>query len=155
MPSKNLSFLHWLTPLILLLSPLIVSLITVMLIALNMVPNLDQSYFQFFLEDVLYSTLVSSGFLLISVIPLFLSTTSFIRAKIGQRPTMILATLFSILSAIALLLGLRTANIMSGIRFRMGFGFLAPAGWVYFVIAGGIILIVLNWMTVIGQGKTA
>jgi hypothetical protein len=44
---------------------------------------------------------------------------------------------------------------MSGIRFRIGFGFLAPAAWVYFVIAGGIILIVLNWMSVIGQGKTA
>jgi hypothetical protein len=155
MASKNLPFLSWLTPLILLLSPLIVSLITVLRIALNMWTNIDQSYFQLFLEDVLYSTLVSSGFLLLSVIPLFLCTTSFLRAKIGQRPVMILATLFSILTVIALSLGLLTANIMSAIRFQIGFGFPAPAAWVYFVIAGGIILIVLNLMTTIGQGKTA
>jgi len=32
---------------------------------------------------------------------------------------------------------------------------LTSAGWVYFVIAGGIILIVLNLMVVIGQKKTA
>lgn len=155
MASKNLPFLNWLTPLLLLLLPLIVSLITVLRIALNMVINIDQSYFPLFLEDVLYSTLASSGFLLLSVVPLFFCTTSFVRAKIGRRPVVILATLFSILTVIALSLGLLSANIMSAIRFQIGFGIPAPAAWVYFVIAGGIILIVLNWMTAIGQGKTA
>jgi hypothetical protein len=68
---------------------------------------------------------------------------------------MILATLFSILSVITFSLGVLNANIMSAIRFQIGFGFPTPADWVYFVIAGGIILIVLNLMAVIGQGKTA
>ena len=153
--SKNLPFLHWLTPLLLLLSPLFVSLFTVLLLALNSVRNLDQSFIQLLGFDVLYATLVPSGFLLITVIPLFVCTTSFIRAKIGQRPVVILATLFSILSVIALSLGLLSANIMSAIHFQIGFGFSSPPAWVYFVIAGGIILIGLNWMVTIGQGKTA
>jgi hypothetical protein len=155
MASKNLPFMYWLTPLLLLLSPLFVSLFTVLLIALNMVAVLDQRFLPMFVEDVLYSTLVSSGFLLLGVIPLFLCSTAFIRAKIGQRPVMILATLFSILSVITFSLGVLNANIMSAIRFQIGFGFPTPADWVYFVIAGGIILIVLNLMAVIGQGKTA
>jgi hypothetical protein len=155
MASKNLPFLYWLTPLLLLFSPLIVSLITVLQIALNMVIHVDQSFFPLFWEDVLYSTLASSVFLFLGVAPLFLCTTPFIRAKIGRRPVVILTTLFSILTVIALSLGLLTANIMSALRFQIGFGIPAPAAWVYFVIAGGIILIVLNWMTAIGQEKTA
>ncbi len=155
MASKNLPFLNWLTPLLLLLSPLIVSLITVLRIALNMGINIDQSYFQLFWEAVLYSTLVSSGFLLLSVVPLFLCATSFVRTKIGQRPVVILAILFSVFSVIALSLGLLNANIMTAIRFQIGFGFPAPAAWVYAIIVGGIILIVLNLMTTIGQGKAA
>src|SRR5688572_20588791 len=58
--SKNLRFLTWLTPLLLFLSPLFVSLITV----LSMVIDLGQNFFQLLWDDVLYSTLVSSGFLL-------------------------------------------------------------------------------------------
>ena len=153
--SKHLPFINWLTPLLLLLSPLIVSFITVLRIALNMVKYLDQSLLQMLWFDVLYSGLVSSAFLLISVIPLFLCTTSYIRARIGERRVEILATFFSIASTIALCVGLLSANIMSAVRFQIGFGFPSPAVWVYFVIAGGIILIVLNWMTIIGQGKTA
>ena len=155
MASTNLLFLNWLTPLLLLLSPLMVSLITVLGGALSMVKYLDRSLFQLLWFDVLYSSLVSSSFLLISVIPLFLCTTSYIRAKIGQRRVGILTTVFSIVSAIALCVGLLTANFMSELRFQIGFGVPSPAVWVYFVIAGGIILIVLNWMTTIGQGKTA
>src|SRR6185503_4622465 len=101
MASKNLPFLHWLTPLLLLLSPLFVSMITVLHLALKSVRNLDQSFIQLLGFDVLYATLVSTGLLLITVIPLFVCTTSFIRAKIGQRPVVILVTLFSILSVIA------------------------------------------------------
>jgi len=155
MASKNLPFMYWLTPSLLLLSPFFVSLLTVLLIALNMVRVLDQNFLPLFIEDVLYSTLVSSGFSLISAIPLFLCSTAFIRAKIGQRPVMILATLFSILSVITFSLGVLNANIMSAIRFQRGFGFPVPAGWVYFVIAGGIILIILNLIVLIGQAKTA
>jgi hypothetical protein len=155
MASKNLPFIKWLAPLLLLLSPLVVSVITVLRAALNMVIDLDQSFFQMFWGDVVYSTLVSSGLLLISVIPLFLCTTSFVRAKIGQRRVMIWGTVFSILSAITLYLALLTAYIMAAIRFQIGFGIPTPAAWVYFVIAGGMILIVLNWITAIRQEKTA
>lgn len=155
MTSKKLSFLNWLTPLLLLLSPLIVSLITVLHIAVYMARTLDQIPFERIWDAVLESTLVSSGFLLISVIPLFLCTTSFIKAKIGQRLAVILATLFSILSVMALWLGLSTANIMAAFPFRIGFYIPVPAAWVYFVIAGGVVLIVLNLMIAIEQGKTA
>jgi hypothetical protein len=156
MASKNLPFLNWLTPLLLLLSPFIVSLITVLRVALYMTEIRDQIPFQRFWHADLIATLSSSGFLLISAIPPFLCTASFICAKIGQRLMVILAISFSILSGMALWLGLSTANIMSMVPFRMGFyNPFIPEDWVYFFIAGGIILIVLNLMVAIGKGKAA
>jgi hypothetical protein len=154
--SENLPFLNWLTPLLLLLSPLIVSLITVLRVAVYSTGIRDQIPFQRFWYAALIATLNSSGFLLISAIPLFLCTTSFIRAKIGQRPMVILAISFSILSGMALWSGLSTANIWSMAPFRKGFyNPFIPEAWVYFVIAGGIILLVLNLMIAIEKGKAA
>jgi hypothetical protein len=153
--AKNLSFLNWLTPLLLLLSPLIVSVITVLHVALYRARILDYITFEWIGYAVLDAVLVSSGFLLISVTLLCLSTTSFMRAKIGQRPVAILATVFSILSGIALWFGLSTANIRTASHFRVGFGELIPAAWVYLVIAGGIVLIILNLMIVIEKGRAA
>ncbi len=153
--SKNLPFLNWLTPLLLLLSPLIVSLITALRVALYMARIFDYIPFERIGYAVLDAVLVSSGFLLISVIPLFLSTTPFMRAKIGQRPVAILATASSILSGITLWLGLSTANIRTVLPFQWGFGKLLPAAWVYLVITGGIILIILNLMIAIEKGRAA
>jgi hypothetical protein len=157
--SKKLPFLNWLTPLLLILSPLIVVLITILPVILNMPITPGRGPFQLVLHVVPASMLSSSVPLLVSAIPLFLCTTASIRAKIGNRLVVILVTLFSILSAIALWLGLWTANIMAtelsfgffGIQLFLGY----PAEWVYFVIGIGIILIVLNLMVVIGQEKTA
>ena len=152
--AKNLSFLNWLTPLLLLVSPLIVSLITALRVAL-MARILDYIPLERIGYAVLDAVLVPSGFLLISAILLFLCTTSFMRAKIGQRSVAILATAFSILSGIALWFGLSTANIMTALPFRWGFGKLIPADWVYLGIAGGIVLIILNLMIVIEKGRAA
>ena len=152
--AKNLSFLNWLTPLLLLVSPLIVSLITALRVAL-MARILDYIPLERIGYAVLDAVLMSSCFLLISVIPLFLSTIPFVRAKIGQRPAAILATAFSILSGIVLWFGLRTANIMTALPFRWGFGKLIPEAWVYLVIAGGIVLIILNLMISIEKGRAA
>jgi hypothetical protein len=155
MASTKLPFLNWLTPLLLLLSPLIVSLITALHIALYMARIRDQIPYEMIWHAVLESTVVSSSFLLISVILLFLCTTTFMRAKIGQRPARILITSFSILSVIALWLGLSTANIMAAEPFRIGFYIPRAADWVYFVIAGDIVLIILNLMVTIRQGQAA
>jgi hypothetical protein len=153
--ARNFSFLNWLTPVLLLVSPLIVSVITALRVALFMARALDYVPIERIVYVVLYAAFVSSGFLLIGVIPLSLSTTPFIRAKIGQRAMAILATAFSILSGIVLWLGLSSANVMTTLPFQWGFGDLIPEGWVYFVTASGIILIALNLMATIGQGKTA
>ena len=159
MAAMKLPSLNWLTPLLLILSPLFVSLVTVLLVVPNMPKTPGREPLQLIWFVVSSSTLEPSGLLLVSLLPLFLFTTPHIRSKIGQRSIVALTTLFSILSALALWLGLHATNIMSISSAYAFFGLLIfiliPADWVYFLIVGGMILIVLNWMVIIGQGKTA
>jgi hypothetical protein len=157
---KYLSFLTWLTPLLIILSPLIVSLVTALPFALKVRIAQGESPFQLIWYAVSSSALViTPDFLIICAIPLFLCANPHVRARLGRRLLVTLATLFSILSAIGFWSGLQTANIVSASSsfafFGMGVLILTPASWVYFVSVGGIILIVLNLMTVIGQEKTA
>jgi hypothetical protein len=157
--SMKLPFSTWLTPLLLILSPLLVSLATVLPVVLNMPTLAGRGPFLLIWSAVPSSTLSASGPLLVSTIPLFLCTTNSIRAKIGNRLVATLAVIFSVLSAIALWFGLWTVNIMTTYR---AFGFFGihpfigyPDQWVYFVIGIGIVLIALNLMVIIGHGKTA
>lgn len=157
--SKKLPFLNWLTPLLLIVSPLLVSLATVLPVVPNMPINPSRGPFQLIWQVVPSSTLSSSVPLLASAIPLFLCATVLIRKRIGQRLVILLAALFSIFSGIALWSGLEIANMMTTYRTFGFFGILPfigyPTPWVYWVIGTGIVLIALNLMVIIGQGKTA
>lgn len=156
--SKKFPFLNWLTPLLLILSPLIIALITALHFILSMPISLGRESIQLIWHVIPSSTISSSFLLSVSATPLFVCTTSSIRAKIGNRLVNTLATLFSALSIVTLWLGLWTAHIMAK---ELSFGFFGfqvflgyPAQWVYFAIGIGIVLIVLNWVVVIGRGRT-
>ncbi len=156
--SKYLLFLNWLTPLLLILLPLIVSLVTALPFALTIHRELDRNPLQVIAYAVPYATLVSSGFLIISALLLFLCTTSRIRSKLGARLVITLAGLFSILSVLSLWTGLPIANIISAYRSFVSYGadvFFTAANWVHFVSLGGTVLVALNLITVIGQEQTA
>lgn len=157
--SRRLTFLNWLTPLLIVLLPLSVSLMTALPYALNVHTTPDHSPLGLIEFVVPMCTRVTSDFLLISAVLLVLCTTSLVRAKIGQYQVFSLATLFSILLIIFLWSKLPMANIISimssvaysGARVQVH----SPQPWVHFVSAGGTVLILLNLVTVIGQKKTA
>jgi hypothetical protein len=157
--SQKLAFLNWLTPLFLVLSPLVVSLATVLPVVLSMPITPGRGPFQLIWHAVPPATLSSSGQLLVTAIPLFLCTTASLRTKIRQRVAVLIATLFSIMSGIALWSGLQTVNMMTTYRAFGFFGIILfigyPAQWVYIVIGIGMVLIALDLMVIIGQGKTA
>jgi hypothetical protein len=156
--AKHLSFLPWLTPLLFILSPLIASLVIALPFALRAYTSTDRSPLQLIWYVVPSSTLVPTFFLLISVIPLFLCATPLVRTKLGQRLFVTLTAFFSILSSITLWLGLQTVNMMavqSAFAFFGGLVFVGWADWVNFVSAVGALLVVLNFMTIIGREKTA
>ncbi len=157
--SKHISFLTWLAPFLIIFSPFIVSLVTALPFTLRARALPDRSPLQLIWYVVPSSTLVSSDFLIISAVLLFVCTTRWVRTKVGHHLVVILAVLFSILSAINLWSGLAFANVMSVVRSFAYIGGLVqiytPADWVYLVIAGGIILIALNLIVVIGQSKNA
>ena len=156
--SQHLSFPNWLTPLFLILSPLIVSLVTVLGFAPFTRSILGQSPLQFIEEVVPADTHVSSGFLIISAILLFLCTVSWIRSKLGSYFVVILVVLLSSLSAVSLWISLRTAYMMSAYKFATHLGiyilWMSPY-WLNTLCASGTVLIVLNLITVIGQETTA
>jgi len=158
---KNLPFLNWLTPIYLILAPVIVSLITAISVNLNIPPLFGRlSFFQIIWYAVPPSLLPSIHLLLIiSTVPLFLYALPNTRSKIGRGLRLFLVALFSIFSAPLLWMNLDFSNIMTAHRTFAFYGLevfiIKPEKWIYFLIAGGIILIVLNWIVVIGQEKTA
>jgi hypothetical protein len=155
---KIFPFLTWLTPLILILSPLIVSLVRALPSAHNLPTILDRSPLQIFLIDVSHSILVPSGFLLISAIPLFLCTTRPVRAKLGPRWVVILAALFSILSVITLRPVLQITYLLTAahmLSYLPGLFLIGYADWVNLVWIDITLVVVLNLMTIIGKEKTA
>ena len=160
MAAKHLAFFNWLVPLLIILSPILVSFFTALPFALRAPRTLDRAPLQLITFVVPSFTLLVSIFLIsLSAVPLYLCTKPLIRAKLKRRLVLILAILFSIFSVMTLWSGLALVNIMSSIDSFAFFGGLVqiykPSDWVYFVIVSGMILIVLNLMVVIGQEKTA
>ncbi len=156
--SKHLSFLNWLTPLFLILSPLVVGLVTMLGFAPYTRSILDQSPLQLMGNVVPSATRVSFGSLVISVIPLFLCTVSCIRSKLDPHFVVILVALLSSLSVMSLWTSLRTAYMMSAYHFAALLGidiFWISPYWLNALCASGTVLVVLNLITVIGQEATA
>ena len=160
MAARHLAFFNWLVPVLIILSPILVSFLTVLPFALRVQRTLDRGPLQLIAFVVpSFSLLVSVFLVSLSAVPLYLCTKPLIRVKLKRRLVLIITMSFSIFSVITLWSALAIVNIMSSIDSFAYFGGLVqiytPSDWVYFVIITGIILIALNLMVVVGQEKTA
>jgi hypothetical protein len=157
--SERLLFLSWLTPLLIIFSPFIVSFVTALPYALKVRTTPDQSPLALIAFVVPACTRITSDFLPITAVLLFLCTTFPIRVRIGQYLVASLALLFSILLVVALWSKLPMTNMMSIMFFVAYSGARAsvrsPQFWVHFISAGGTALVLLNLVVIIGRRKTA
>ena len=157
--TKRLSLLHWLTPLLLIFMPLIVSFFTALPFALNVRTAPDQGPLKLIGSVVPPFSRFSLDYPLISAVLLFLCTFPLVRAKMGHYLVVSLMALFSIPLVVLLWSKLPIINVLSielsyahsGGRVHVH----SPQIWVYLISAGGTLLLLLNLMTVIGQKKTA
>ena len=148
------SFINWLVPLLIILSPILLCLV-VGLSVRHVIRLLPQDILQLIRYVVLPSALLPTVLISISAIPLFLCTVPIKRVRLGQSFVAVLAFLFSVLASTALWIGLSVASITAGAHTFLFIGalvdFVGPPDWVYSVIGFGIALIVLNFIEVISK----
>jgi hypothetical protein len=156
---KRYKYLNWLSPLLVIVSPLIVAFITSLPFAMNMSLTPFQSPLHLISSVLFFSANHLPSYLFICSGLLFLCTTNSAQVTFGRRITAILAILISVYLMIKTWTLLPSIHIASGLlcykNLSSNLLAIAPQFWVYIVSSILIILLMLNLVTVIGQEKPA
>jgi hypothetical protein len=156
--SKRYHYLNWLSPLLVIVSPVVVAFFTSLPCTTNISLTPFQSPLHLISSVVLFSINHLPAYLFICSGLLFLCTTNPGQVTLGHRITVILVTVISVYLMIRIWSLLPSVIIASGLLCYKNLSshlYISPQFWVYIVSSTMILLLLLNLITVIGQEKPA
>jgi hypothetical protein len=156
---KRHKYLNWLSPLLVMVSPLIVAFFTALPFTMKMSLTPFQSPLHLISSVVHFSASHLPGYLFICSGLLFLCATNSAQVMLGHRVTAILVALISIYLMLKIWTFLPTIHIASGLlcykNLSSNLLVVSPQFWVHIVGTIFVLLLFLNLITVIGQEKPA
>lgn len=155
--SKRYRYLNWLSPLLLMVSPLIVALFTALPFTMNISLTPFQNPLHLISSVIIFAITQLPSYLLTCSCLLFLGTTNLVQVTLGHRIRVILILAISTYLIIRIWSLLPSVNIATWLLCYRNLSsrlYISPQFWVYIVSSIFILLLLLNLITVISQEKT-